>query len=455
MKSSQTKIFGIGLSKTGTSSLARALDILGYRTRDYLGVTRYSPGDLSSIDLAVLDTNDAFTDTPIPSFYRELDTHYPGSKFILTVRDTDGWLQSCKKQFNQKLADKLNKASNQLFIDLYGCTVFDEQMFMRGYANFTSGVYQYFKNRPQDLLVMDIAAGDGWEKLCAFLNAPIPDIPFPRANVTQIRWLDINEIIAIAHQAGNEILKAHKIILANGARQGTQKADRHGIAKHVFGQIRYALLGGTTGIEQTVIKKVEKILARKLKDINPSIPVISRLSYSTPYRERRKWNHFWLVDPLDSNTGLLAPDEDFTINIALIEDRTPVLGIVYAPAKKITYYTTTGKNAIRITAGGERETIDIPATSTQKLPPQIEQDEMLEGALLEYEPQPASKALSMCLAAEGKIVYTISLTNTMEWETAGAHAVIKSAGITAINCDTDSELTYNKEDLLTNTIIIK
>ena len=84
MSASKSKIFGIGLSKTGTTSLARALEILGYKTRDYLGVTRYSSGDLSSIDLDEIETNDAFTDTPVPSFYRELDSRYPGSKFILT-----------------------------------------------------------------------------------------------------------------------------------------------------------------------------------------------------------------------------------------------------------------------------------------------------------------------------------------------------------------------------------
>ena len=127
MNSSQSKVFGIGLSKTGTTSLARALEILGYNTRDYLGVTRYSPGDLTSIDLDEVNANDAFTDTPIPSFYRELDKMYPGSKFILTVRDMDGWLKSCKKQFTQKLADKQNEANINLFMDLYGCFVFDEE----------------------------------------------------------------------------------------------------------------------------------------------------------------------------------------------------------------------------------------------------------------------------------------------------------------------------------------
>lgn len=86
MTATRPKIFGIGLSKTGTTSLAHALEILGYRTKDYPGLSRYRAGDLSSVDLAVVDAYDALTDTPIPSFYRELDQRYPGAKFILTVR---------------------------------------------------------------------------------------------------------------------------------------------------------------------------------------------------------------------------------------------------------------------------------------------------------------------------------------------------------------------------------
>ena len=455
MNSGQSKIFGVGLSKTGTTSLARALEILGYKTRDYLGVTRYSSGDLSSIDLDEIDANDALTDTPIPSFYRELDAHYPDSKFILTVRDMAGWLKSCKKQFTGKLAEKQSEASNQLFMDLYECTVFNEQKFRRGYENFTSSVHQYFKNRPHDLLVMDIAAGDDWEKLCSFLNVPIPDIPFPRANVTRIRWLDINEIIAVAQKAGNEILRVHKIVQTNNEEQQGRKTKQRGIANIAFERARYVVLGGADGIQRSVIKRVDRIISKSLKELNPYIPVISRQNNSTSYSQRRKWNHFWLVDPLDSNAGLLAPKEDFTINIALIEDRKPVLGIVYVPAKNTIYYTMTGKDAFRIEAGGKPGIFEAHATRDQKLPAHTEQGDISHGTLLECTPKPASKALTMCLAAEGKFDTAISLTNTMEWETAGAHAVINSAGMTVINCDTNSELTYNKENFGTGALIIK
>jgi 3'-phosphoadenosine 5'-phosphosulfate (PAPS) 3'-phosphatase len=455
MNSSQSKIFGIGLSKTGTTSLARALEILGYKTRDYLGVTRYSSGDLSSIDLDEIEANDAFTDTPVPSFYRELDARYPDSKFILTVRDTDGWLQSCKKQFTLKLSEKLDKASNQLFMDLYGCTVYDENKFRQGYADFTSGVHQHFKNRSQDLLVMDIAANDGWEKLCTFLKVPIPDIPFPKANVTRIRWLDINTVIAVARKAGDEIMHAVKIISANASREKGLQDTQHGIARAAFERTRYFILGGTVGIQQRAVKRVNSIISESLKELNPLIPVISQLNNSIPYPERKKWNHFWLVDPFDSHTGLLAHEEDFTINIALIEDRKPVLGIVYAPAKNILYYAMTGKDAFRIEANGNLEILGSHITRDHTLAVRKDQGDKSHDIDLEYSPQLASKALSICLAAEGKLDSAISLANTMEWETAGAHAVIKSTGLTIINCDTNSELTYNKENFQTATLTIK
>jgi len=127
------KVFGIGLSKTGTTSLARALEILDYKVKDCIGVKHYAKGDISSIDLSIIDNNNAFTDTPIPSFYKELDEKYSESKFILTIRDKEAWLKSCRKQFNQKQAEKQTEAHNQLFFDIYNSTVFDEKKFLNGY----------------------------------------------------------------------------------------------------------------------------------------------------------------------------------------------------------------------------------------------------------------------------------------------------------------------------------
>src|SRR5438552_620942 len=205
MATNKAKIFGIGLSKTGTTSLANALQILGYKTKDNMGVVKYATGDLSSVDLHVVDANDALTDTPIPSFYRELDTKYPGSKFILTVRDSEGWLKSCKKQFTQRFAQVQTDAHKRLFIDLYGTDVFDDERFASGYARFADGVAEYFKDRPHDLLIIDVAAGEGWEKLCPFLEQPIPD-----ANVTQVRWISVDDIVTVATLAGEELMRRYE-----------------------------------------------------------------------------------------------------------------------------------------------------------------------------------------------------------------------------------------------------
>ena len=209
MATSKSKIFGIGLSKTGTTSLSNALQILGYNTKDNMGVIKYAAGDVSSVDLDLVDANDALTDTPIPSFYRELDVRYPGSKFILTVRDSEGWLRSCKKQFTPRFAGIQTDAHKRLFMDLYGTDAFDDRGFAHGYERFVDGAREYFKDRQSDFLIIDIAAGEGWEKLCPFLEKPVPDIPFPKANVTQVRWMSIEDVVAVASQAGLELMRRY------------------------------------------------------------------------------------------------------------------------------------------------------------------------------------------------------------------------------------------------------
>ena len=99
--SQESKVFGIGLSKTGTTSLHAALEILGYRAGTFrhmrdLGLDHWFRGDFSPNYLKDLD---AVTDLPVATWFRELDIRYPGSKFILTVRPRDSWLQSIKRQF--------------------------------------------------------------------------------------------------------------------------------------------------------------------------------------------------------------------------------------------------------------------------------------------------------------------------------------------------------------------
>jgi 3'-phosphoadenosine 5'-phosphosulfate (PAPS) 3'-phosphatase len=448
------KIFGIGLSKTGTTSLSQALRILGLSTIDNPGVTHYVPGDLSSIDPGILEENDAFTDTPIPSFYRELDKHFPGSRFILTVRDMDGWLLSCKKQFTQKLSDKQNSAHNRLFTDLYDCTVFDEQKFRKGYENFVNGVMEYFSDRPGDLLVMDVSAGDGWEKLCPFLDRGIPGIPFPKANVTKIRWMNINDITAIARLAGREALEAFRYVVGDSAAPVTRSNTvrfRH-LRERLLVRIRkdpgYAFAAAQ--------KAAMRIIEKRLKQLNPEIPVItSKTSSIVTDTNRKKWNHFWLVDPLHGDNSSTDPDSTLTLSIALVEDRKPIIGVVHAPAIDTTYYAMTGQGAFRQTT--DEHPVQL-AAQTAIQPSDMEDPDhkaVICMAAQAGSDVPAQGPLSLCRLAEENRHRTAIIERSMEWQTAAADAVLRAVGRQISDYDTGETLSYNKTGFANMTLVIR
>jgi uncharacterized damage-inducible protein DinB len=176
------KVFGIGFHKTATTSLAAAFYILGYNVTGYFGTYYPDIGD-HVYDLAfdLADRFDAAQDTPWPVLYKELDERYPGSKFVLTIRPTDKWIDSVLEHFkNQHIP---------IHEWIYGVRTAEgnEDVYIRRYEDHNREVQEYFKDRPDDLLVMDITHGDGWEKLCPFLGQPIPPFDFPAQNAADAR----------------------------------------------------------------------------------------------------------------------------------------------------------------------------------------------------------------------------------------------------------------------------
>lgn len=424
------KIFGIGLSKTGTSSLAHALEILGYRTKDNPGIARYQPGDVTCVDPDLVQTCDALTDTPIPSFYRELDQAFPGSRFILTIRDMDGWLLSCKKQFTQRLADAQNDAHSQLFMDLYGTVVFDVEKFRAGYERFVKGVQDHFKDRPQDLLILNVTAGEGWEKLCPFLGKPVPDLPFPKANVTRIRWMDVHSLDRMAREAGDKLLPIHRALRPLSETPAWQER-----IVSLPRRVMYALGGGRDHALSIAVKEAERALSRSFARLNADIPVVFRTSSLTPYEVRKNWNHFWLVDPIDGEAAFGAMGNEFTVNIALIEDQKPIAGVVYAPVSGTLYYAMSGKGAFKVEAGGQPVRIQAPDAGGGESPRQAADN-----------PPATSKALMLCRIAEGMPGTDQGVNHCMEWQSAAAHAVAGAVGKRIRACNGGAELTYNKPD---------
>lgn len=435
MNSRQAKIFGIGLSKTGTSSLAQALQRLGFNTRDCMGATRYAAGDLSSIDMATVLAHDALTDTPIPSFYRELDARFPGSKFILTVRDREGWLQSCKKQFNERSAAAQNDAHRRLFEDLYGTNVFDEQRFTAGYERFVAGVFQYFKDRPQDLLMLNVTAGDGWEKLCPFLGQPVPDTPFPKANVTKIRWMNIEDLVAVAEAAGRELLKRYRGDVETTAQ--SRSAVRTLAPLGVLDRALQTALGRDA--TEAALKAAHRVIVAGLKKLNADIPVLSPVEVPAAYSERRHWNHVWLVDPLDGREAFAKGDSNFSVNLALVEDGRAIYGVAHAPAKGTTYFGRIRKGAFkRVDAG--------PAV---RLSAQMLDKKATEGLSEAFASRfhHGSRSLAMCGLFEQPPQAATAFGSTMEWESAAAHAVLGAAELFTVDGDTEAEPTFNSKRL--------
>ena len=173
------KIFCIGLSKTGTTSLTEALRILGFDAVHWYATKhafRYTPDGGIDIDWDFFERHDAFADTPIARIYPQLDERYPDAKFILTVRDIDAWLESFADQFANAHLDAF---SRRLHRELYGSTSFDPEPCRGAALAHLDGVRAYFQSQPSRLLELDLSAARPWPDLCSFLGMPEPSDPFP------------------------------------------------------------------------------------------------------------------------------------------------------------------------------------------------------------------------------------------------------------------------------------
>lgn len=176
------KVFGIGFHKTATSSLAAALSILGYSVTGPNGVN--NPNIAKEVfDLAsrLVSKFDAFQDNPWPMLYKYLDQKYPNSKFILTIRSPEDWIRSVVRHFGGEVTPMRE------WIYGVGNPVGNEDIYLFTYERHNKEVLKYFKNRPDDLLVLAITEGDGWEKLCPFLGEERPNTPFPCKNQAGVR----------------------------------------------------------------------------------------------------------------------------------------------------------------------------------------------------------------------------------------------------------------------------
>jgi 3'(2'), 5'-bisphosphate nucleotidase len=196
-------------------------------------------------------------------------------------------------------------------------------------------------------------------------------------------------------------------------------------------------------------------LVAGLRRLPGAYPVLSEESVELPFEQRRLWETYWLVDPLDGTKEFIKRNGEFTVNIALIHRTRPVLGVVYAPVARVSFFSSFGAGAYKMV--GEGKPTQISARRHASNPPVVvssrsHQTEEMKAYLLRLGAcvlKSVGSSLKFCLVAEGEADLYPRLGLTSEWDTAAAHCIVESAGgkVTTLRGEA---LLYNTKPSLLN-----
>lgn len=248
--------------------------------------------------------------------------------------------------------------------------------------------------------------------------------------------IDINEVATIAIEAGKAILGVYN------------DADFSSVVDYKSDDSPLTLAD----------KEAHKVIAKGLGEKFPSIPLISEEGKNIAYEERKGWEYYWLVDPLDGTKEFIKRNGEFTVNIALIHNGKPVLGVVYTPVTETLYWGIKDKGAYKQVANGEKTEIKVNNKKTNLIAVQSKSHATEEeGKLLASYGVDGSisvgSSLKFCMVAEGKADIYYRHGPTMEWDTAAGHAVVEAAGGKVFKETSNEPFTYNKENLLNSSFL--
>ncbi|MDJ0698451.1 MAG: 3'(2'),5'-bisphosphate nucleotidase CysQ [Woeseiaceae bacterium] len=189
--------------------------------------------------------------------------------------------------------------------------------------------------------------------------------------------------------------------------------------------------------------------------LTPEIPIISEESGLPDFATRSAWAQYWLIDPLDGTKEFVNRNGEFTVNIALIEDHRPILGVVHVPVQKKTYVGCKGAGSTVRSPGSDPRAIRVAESSTD--PVRVVGSRSHRGASLDayleqlgdYDMVPMGSSLKFCIVAEGGADIYPRLGPTSEWDTAAAQAVVEQAGGVVLQLD-GTPLSYNAKDDILN-----
>lgn len=240
----------------------------------------------------------------------------------------------------------------------------------------------------------------------------------------------IEPIIAIAKRAGDAILKVYNTDFSVYEKSDKSPLTEADLAAH-------------------------KIIANSLLELTPEIPILSEESANIPYSLRRTWERYWLIDPLDGTKEFIKRNGEFTVNIALIDNMRPILGVIYVPVTQVTYYGSTKGGAFKQIPGEDAKPIKV--CSRHRRPIRVAGSRSHAGDSLKrylhnlggHEIISMGSSLKSCLVAEGKADIYPRLGPTSEWDTGAAQAVVEAAGGRITDSNMQS-LQYNSKDSLLN-----
>ena len=244
--------------------------------------------------------------------------------------------------------------------------------------------------------------------------------------------IDVNKIIDVAKAAGDKILEIYN----------KESFDRQ-------------LKTDNSPLTEADIVS-HNLITQLLKNITPTIPIISEESSTILWKERRQYKCYWLIDPLDGTKEFIKKNGEFTVNIALIYKHEPILGVVHAPVLNETWIGEKGKLSKKIEKGNARiikvkqhKQGEVHKVVGSRSHAGDSLNEFLK-ELEKYELVSMGSSIKLCLVAEGKAHLYPRLGPTSEWDTAAAHAVVNAAGGKVINNETQMPLQYNTKDSLRN-----
>ena len=212
-------------------------------------------------------------------------------------------------------------------------------------------------------------------------------------------------------------------------------------------------------------KNCNDVIENHLKGTD--IPFLSEEGAKISFEDRKDWEYSWLVDPLDGTKEFVKRNGEFTVNIALIHNGNPVMGVIYVPVKKELYFAMEGMGAYKIIRNTTIDNLDELVLASNKLPINYNRDnyvivgsrshmsaetevffEEMKKKYGNVEVMAVGSSLKLCMVAEGKADAYPRYAPTMEWDTGAGHAIAKYAGFSVKQYNSSEDVIYNKEDLL-------